>query len=151
MLMKTREKLDIKGVWAGFHKTGNGYYRNLLMEHYKDIVRFSAERLHSRLPNKVELDDLISAGIFGLMDAIEAYDPDRGVKFETYCVPRIKGSILDELRSMDWVPRLVRARGNQLGRATQILETRLGRRPYAEEIAQEMNIEMSEFQRVNKD
>ena len=99
-------------------KDSEDCYRNMLMEHYRDLVRYAAERLHSKLPDKVELDDLISAGIFGLMDAIDAYDPERGVKFETYCAPRIKGSILDELRSMDWVPRLVRARAHQLSKAT---------------------------------
>jgi RNA polymerase sigma factor for flagellar operon FliA len=149
--MKTKEKMDIQEIWAGFHKTHDDYYRNLLMEYYRDIVRYSAERLHTKLPDKVEVDDLISAGIFGLMDAIDAYDPDRGVKFETYCAPRIKGSILDELRSMDWVPRLVRARAHQLGRATQTLELSLGRKPLAEEIAKEMNVEMEEFQRLHKD
>jgi RNA polymerase sigma factor for flagellar operon FliA len=71
------------------------------MKHYMPIVKYTAERLCSKLPDKVELDDLISAGIFGLMDAIDAFDPARGVKFETYCSPRIRGSILDELRSLD--------------------------------------------------
>ena len=91
------------------------------MEHYRYLVRYTAERLHTKLPDKVEVDDLISAGNFGLMDAIDAFDPGRGVKFETYCSPRIRGSILDELRSMDWVPRLVRARAHQLTRAKQSL------------------------------
>src|SRR5210317_2166197 len=148
--MKTKEKTDIQVVWDEFHKTHDDYHRNLLMEHYRDIVRYSAERLHTKLPDKVEVDDLISAGIFGLMDAIDAYDPDRGVKFETYCAPRIKGSILDELRSMDWVPRLVRARAHQLGRATQSLELSLGRKPLAEEIAKELNVEMHELKRLRK-
>jgi len=121
------------------------------MEHYRDLVRYSAERLHSKLPDKVELDDLISAGIFGLMDAIDAYDPERGVKFETYCAPRVKGSILDELRSMDWVPRLVRARAHQLSRATNALELHLGRKPLAEEIAQELQVDMIEFNRLQRD
>jgi RNA polymerase sigma factor for flagellar operon FliA len=121
------------------------------MEYYRDIVRYTAERLHSKLPDKVELDDLISAGIFGLMDAIDAFDPSRGVKFETYCAPRIKGSILDELRSMDWVPRLVRARAHQLTRATHSLEMHLGRKPVEEEIAEELNIDMEEFDRLQRD
>ena len=90
--MKTKEKMDIQEVWEEFHKTHDDCYRNLLMEHYRDIVRYSAERLHTKLPDKVEVDDLISAGIFGLMDAIDAYDPERGVKFETYCAPRIRGA-----------------------------------------------------------
>jgi RNA polymerase sigma factor for flagellar operon FliA len=149
--MKTDHQLDINQVWEQFHKTRDDYHRNLLMEHYRDIVKYSAERLHSKLPDKVELDDLISAGIFGLMDAIDAYDPSRGVKFETYCAPRIKGSILDELRSMDWVPRLVRARAHQLARATHSLELHLGRKPVEEEIAGELNMDMEEFNRLQRD
>lgn len=121
------------------------------MENYRYLVRYVAERLHSKLPDKVELDDLISAGTFGLMDAIDAYDPSRGVKFETYCSPRIRGSILDELRSMDWVPRLVRARASQLTRATQSLETHLGRKPTAKETAEELDVDMEEFSRLKRD
>ncbi len=149
--MKTDKQTDIQEVWDRFHETHDDMYRNLLMENYRDLVRYSAERLHSKLPDKVELDDLISAGIFGLMDAIDAYDPERGVKFETYCAPRVKGSILDELRSMDWVPRLVRARAHQLSRATNALELNLGRKPLAEEIAEELQVDMIEFNRLQRD
>lgn len=149
--MKAKEKLIIEEVWEQFHKNHDEQFRNLLMEHYRDLVKYSAERLHSKLPDKVELDDLISAGIFGLMDAIDAYDPSRGVKFETYCSPRVKGSILDELRSMDWVPRLVRARAHQLSKATHSLETDFGRKPTDEEIAEELNLGMEEFKRLKKD
>ena len=149
--MKTSQQLDIGRIWEQFYKTRNDRFRNLLMEHYRHIVRYAAERLHSKLPNKVELDDLISAGIFGLMDAIDAFDPARGVKFETYCSPRIRGSILDELRSMDWVPRLVRARAHQLAKATQSLETHLGRKPTKEETAEELDMDMAEFNRLQRD
>ena len=149
--MKTGQELDISQIWEQFHKTHDDYHRNLLMENYRDLVRYAAERLHAKLPDKVELDDLISAGTFGLMDAIDAYDPERGVKFETYCAPRIKGSILDELRSMDWVPRLVRARAHQLSRAMQALEINLGRKPLEEELAKEMDLPMDEFTRLQKD
>jgi RNA polymerase sigma factor for flagellar operon FliA len=149
--VKTDQELDIHQIWDHFHQTRDDDFRNRLMEHYRDLVRYSAERLHSKLPDKVELDDLISAGIFGLMDAIDAYDPDRGVKFETYCAPRIKGSILDELRSMDWVPRLVRARAHQLARATHSLEMHLGRKPALEEIAEELNMDMEEFNKLQRD
>jgi len=149
--MKTNQQLDIDQIWEQFHKTHSEHFRNLLMEHYRHLVKYAAERLHSKLPDKVELDDLISAGIFGLMDAIDAFDPARGVKFETYCSPRIKGSILDELRSMDWVPRLVRARAHQLTKATQSLETHLGRKPTEKETAEELNIDMEEFSRLQRD
>ena len=149
--MKTEQELIINQVWEQFFKTHDEQFRNQLMEHYRNLVRYCAERLHSKLPDKVELDDLISAGIFGLMDAIDAFDPDRGVKFETYCSPRIRGSILDELRSMDWVPRLVRARAHQLARATHSLETHLGRKPTEKEIAQELNMDKDEFNRLQRD
>lgn len=149
--MKTDQELNIDQVWEQFHETHDDYYRNLLMERYRDIVRYAAERLHAKLPDKVELDDLISAGIFGLMDAIDAFDPARGVKFETYCSARIKGSILDELRSMDWVPRLVRARAHRLSKATHSLETYLGRKPTEEEVADELGLDMVEFTRLQRD
>jgi RNA polymerase sigma factor for flagellar operon FliA len=149
--VKTDQQLNIDQVWELFHKTHDDHHRNLLMEHYRDLVRYCAERLHSKLPDKVELDDLISAGIFGLVDAINAFDPTRGVKFETYCAPRIKGSILDELRSMDWVPRLVRARAHQLAKVTHSLEMHLGRKPVEEEIAEELNMDIEEFNRLQRD
>ena len=149
--MKTEQQVEIGQTWEQFHKTGSDEFRNLLIEYYRPLVRYTAERLHSKLPDKVELDDLISAGIFGLMDAIDAYDPSRGVKFETYCSPRIRGSILDELRSMDWVPRLVRARAHQLIKATQSLQTHLGRKPTEEETAEELAMDMEEFTRLLRD
>ena len=149
--MKTEQQLTIDQIWEHFHKTRDDHYRNLLMEYYRDLVKYCAERLHSKLPDKVELDDLISAGIFGLMDAIDAFDPTRGVKFETYCAPRIRGSILDELRSMDWVPRLVRARAHQLAKATHSLEMHLGRKPDEQEIAEELEMDMEEFSRLLRD
>jgi len=149
--VKTKEKMDINEIWKGFHKSKDDFHRNLLMEYYRPLVKYAAERLHSKLPDKVEVDDLMSAGIFGLMDAIDAYDPDRGVKFETYCSPRIRGSILDELRSMDWVPRLVRARASQLSKATQSLEAHLGRKPTEKELAKKLEIDKLEFNRLQRD
>jgi RNA polymerase sigma factor FliA len=149
--VKTKEQIDITQVWKQFHKTRDDASRNLLMQHYNHIVRYTAERVHSKLPDKVELDDLMSAGNFGLMDAIEAFDPSRGVKFATYCSPRIRGAILDELRSMDWVPRLVRARASQLTKATQSLETNLGRKPTEQELAAVLAIDKDEFGRLQRD
>ena len=149
--MKTEQKVNIEQVWEQFFQTRDDQSRNLLMEHYRSLVKYCAERLHTKLPDKVELDDLISAGTFGLMDAIDAFDKSRGVKFETYCSPRIRGSILDELRSMDWVPRLVRARAHQLSRATHTLETNLGRKPTEKELAQQLEMNMEDFLRLQRD
>ena len=102
--------IPIEEIWVLYREEPTLDIRNFLVEKYFDLVRFTAERMAMRLPAEVDTNDLMSAGSFGLMDAINAYDPDRNVKFETYCTQRIRGAIFDELRSMDWVPRLVRSR-----------------------------------------
>lgn len=144
-------KRDIKDVWIEYKQTRTEALRNVLMENYLHLVRYNAERIHNKLPDEVELDDLMSAGIFGLMDAIEAFDLERGVKFETYCAPRIRGAILDELRSMDWVPRLVRSRAHKLDGATKELEVALGRAPTNDELANRLGVSMPEFEKMAKD
>src|SRR4051812_2767171 len=146
-----REVKDVRQVWIDYKKSKDEALRNTLMENYLHLVRYNAERIHVKLPDEVELDDLMSAGIFGLMDAINAFDLDRGVKFETYCAPRIRGAILDELRSMDWVPRLVRSRAHKLDGASKQLEVELGRAPTNEEIAKRLKVPMPEFEKMAKD
>src|SRR6476659_2065278 len=143
---KAPQKREIKDVWIDYKKNKTEALRNILMENYLHLVRYNAERIHVKLPDEVELDDLMSAGIFGLMDAIEAFDLNRGVKFEPYCAPRTRRAILDELRSMDWVPRLVRSRHSKLDGATKQLEVELGRAPTHEEIAKRLKIPMSAFE-----
>src|SRR2546421_2427531 len=150
-MAKAAPRQDIAQVWVEYKKTKAEPLRNVLMENYLHLVRYNAERIHVKLPDEVELDDLMSAGIFGLMDAIDAFDLERGVKFETYCAPRIRGAILDELRSMDWVSRLVRSRAHKLESATKQLEVELGRSPTNEEIARRLHISMAEFDKVAKD
>jgi RNA polymerase sigma factor for flagellar operon FliA len=145
------KKREIKDVWVDYKKTRAESLRNVLMENYLHLVRYNAERIHVKLPDEVELDDLMSAGIFGLMDAIAAFDLERGVKFETYCAPRIRGAILDELRSMDWVPRLVRSRAHKLDGASKQLEVELGRAPTNDEIAKRLKVSMGEFEKMAKD
>src|ERR1700728_1765610 len=142
---------EVKHVWIDFKKSKSEKLRNMLMENYLHLVRYNAERIHVKLPDEVELDDLMSAGIFGLMDAINAFDLERGIKFETYCAPRIRGAILDELRSMDWVPRLVRSRANKLTAATRQLEAELGRTPTGEEMARRLGVASAEYERMAKD
>src|SRR6187397_2267184 len=137
--------IDIKQVWIDYKKNKTEQIRNVLMENYLHVVRYNAERVHAKLPDEVELDDLMSAGIFGLMDAIDAFDLDRGVKFETYCAPRIRGAILDELRSMDWVPRLVRSRAHKLDGAAKQLEVALGREPTIDELSEKLNLHGEEL------
>ncbi|RME36404.1 MAG: FliA/WhiG family RNA polymerase sigma factor [Planctomycetota bacterium] len=147
-MRESAKKADMTGLWRRFKRTKSRALRNRLMEAYLPLVKYNAERIRAKLPDEIDQDDLISAGVFGLMDAIEAYDLDRGVKFETYCAPRIRGAILDELRSMDWVPRLVRARAHKLARVAQELESTLGRAPYDDEIAERMNLKREEFDKL---
>ena len=142
---------DVRQIWLDFKKSKSEKLRNVLMENYLHLVRYNAERIHVKLPDEVELDDLMSAGIFGLMDAINAFDLERGVKFETYCAPRIRGAILDELRSMDWVPRLVRSRAHKLDTAAKSLEAELGRSPTNNEIAHRLKVSIPEFEKMAKD
>jgi RNA polymerase sigma factor FliA len=144
-------KRDIKEVWLDYKAKPTERLRNTIMENYLHLVRYNAERVHAKLPDEVELDDLMSAGVFGLMDAIDAFDMDRGVKFETYCAPRIRGAILDELRSMDWVPRLVRARAHKIDGATKELEVELGRTPTEDELATRIGVDKSEFDKMRRD
>ena len=141
--------LEIDEVWRRYKADPeNQDYRNRLVENYLPLVKYNGERIWARLPEGVELDDLVSAGIFGLMDAIDAFDMSRGVKFETYCVPRIRGAMLDELRTMDWVPRLVRSKASKLNEATKIMEARLGRHPTAIELASHMEIPVPELEKM---
>jgi len=137
--------------WKSFKDTHDDSSRNCLLENYLPIVKYTAERLYAKLPDEVDLDDLISTGIFGLMDALQAFDQGRGVKFETYCAARVRGAMLDELRSMDWVPRLVRSRAHKLNEALRELEAELGRRPEEKELAKKLKISMKEFHKMQRD
>ena len=156
---KSRQKMpsrittetDVGEVWVLYKKKATEQLRNHLMERYLSLVKYNAERIHAKLPDEVDIEDLMSAGIFGLMDAIDAFDLGRGVKFETYCAPRIRGAILDELRAMDWVPRLVRSRSNQVDQARKKLEMNLGRRATDEEIAKQMDVSKDEYAKIHKD
>jgi len=119
--------------------------RNELIERHYPLVRYIAERLLQTLPKSIELDDLVSAGQFGLMDAIRGFDPSRGIKFKTYCSTRIRGSILDQLRSQDWVPRLVRLKATRIDKALQRLTGEFGREPTHAELARALEMEHGEL------
>ncbi|HQZ68065.1 MAG TPA: sigma-70 family RNA polymerase sigma factor, partial [Planctomycetaceae bacterium] len=150
--MATKVSEDVSEVWIDYKKDqDNQELRNRLMERYLPLVRYNAERVWAKLPEGVDLNDLMSAGVFGLMDAIEAFDMERGVKFETYCVPRIRGAMLDELRTMDWVPRLVRSKASKVEAARKIVEARVGRPPTEVEIAEQMGLPIQEFERMKSD
>src|SRR6201995_1751828 len=143
---------DIQELWTSFKgDPNNRELRNSLVEQYLPLVKYNGERIWARLPEGVELDDLVSAGVFGLMDAIDAYDLTRGVKFETYCVPRIRGAMLDDLRTMDWVPRLVRSKASKLNEGLKTLEAKLGRSPNENELAEHMGLNLADLEKMITD
>ena len=143
--------MEMKDVWTTYQSGPDEEIRNFLIEKFLHLVRYNAERIYQRLPDEVDLEDLMSAGLFGLMDAIDAYDLERGVKFETYCAPRIRGAILDELRSMDWVPRLVRHRTSKVEAAKQQIQMEIGRKATDKEIANRLEIDKNEFVKYKRD
>ncbi len=149
--MSTKVDVDVTELWREFKEHPTTELRNQLVERYLPLVKYNAERIWQRLPEGVDLDDLISAGVFGLMDAIDAFDLSRGVKFETYCVPRIRGAMLDELRTMDWVPRLVRSKATKREEARKELEARHGRPPTDAELAEHMGLPMDEYEKMAMD
>jgi len=140
-----------RDLWLKYRRTRRKVYKNQIIEVYLPLVRNVAERMLMTLPASVELDDLISMGTFGLIEAIDRFDIDRGVLFKTYCVNRIRGAILDELRALDWVPRLVRYKSNTVDRAGGKLQSRLGRDATIFEMAEAMEITVKEYQRIEKD
>jgi RNA polymerase sigma factor for flagellar operon FliA len=143
---------EMLAIWRRYKvDPDNQEIRNRLVEQYLPLVKYNGERIWARLPEGVELDDLISAGVFGLMDAIDAFDLGRGVKFETYCVPRIRGAMLDELRTMDWVPRLVRSKASKLNEALKTLEAKLGRMPSEIELSEQLQISVAELEKMMSD
>ena len=147
----TLQETSIEEVWRTYKNTASDELRNFLIEQYLHLVKSTAERMHMRLPGEVDVEDLMSAGLFGLMDAIDAFDLERGVKFETYCTQRIRGAIFDELRAMDWVPRLVRSRTAKVERARKALEMELGRRPTDREVCEQLEVTNSEYKKLSKD
>ena len=132
--------MDLIETWSEFKLTADVRLRNDLVVHYQPLLRQISARIGSGLPGSVDREDLVSYGVFGLMDAIEKFDLDRGVKFETYAGPRIRGSIIDHLRSLDWVPRSVRSKARDLERARHDLEIELGRCPDDTELAKRLEI-----------
>jgi RNA polymerase sigma factor for flagellar operon FliA len=131
--------------WREYKDHGDLEARNRLVLHYTSLVRYVAAKVAGGLPSMVERDDLISYGTFGLLDAIEKYDLDKGVKFETYAVSRIRGSIIDELRSLDWVPRTVRAKARDVERVQAELQAELGRPAEDVEVAERLGITVPEL------
>ena len=140
-------RYTIDSAWEAWHQSQEVTAREWLVVHYASLVKFVAGRLAAGLPKTVDTGDLVSAGVFGLMNAIDKFDPSQGFKFETYAVPRIRGAILDGLRALDWVPRSVRSRSRSVQDAIAQLEHELGRTPTDEEIASELQISVEELEK----
>src|SRR5689334_4322017 len=145
--METNVKaIELRDLWRRYKSTGDDRARERLVVAYAPLVKYVAGRMGSGLPAHVEEADLISYGLIGLISAIERFDLEREIKFETYAITRIKGAIIDELRSLDWVPRSVRAKAREIERVNAKLEHRLQRAPTDEEMAEELGISVDEFQ-----
>jgi RNA polymerase sigma factor for flagellar operon FliA len=139
---------SVAEAWTDYKENGSPRSRDTLILHFSPLVKYVAGRVAVGLPANIEQADLISYGIFGLIDAIEKYDQARGIKFETYAISRIRGAIIDELRAIDWVPRSVRFKAREVEKAYQSLENKLKRPPSDAEIAEEMNITLDELNRI---
>ncbi len=144
--VKRTRKWDVSDRdWARYQKHRSPEVRQDLLNRYLPLVRNVASRMAMGFPRSVELSDLVNTGVIGLIEAFRNFDRDRGVKFETYAVPRIRGAILDELRSLDWVPRSTRAKSREIERAHNFLENKLGRPPEKNELAKHMGITVPEL------
>ena len=152
-IRQTRKLSDaeLQPIWQQYREAPTVELRNILAESFLHIVKYTSERLHTKLPDEVDINDLHQDGFQGLLDAIDSFDTDRGVKFETYCAARVRGAILDSLRANDWVPRLVRSRAHKLSEARQTLEVELGRAPTDKELCQQMGLSPEDYQRLARD
>ena len=139
---------ELAALWAEFKATASPQARERLILHYAPLVKYVASRVATGLPASVEQADLVSYGMFGLIDALEKFEPARGNKFETYAIPRIKGAIIDELRAMDWVPRSIRFKAREIEKAHSDLEAMLKRQPTEVEMAERLGISRSELHDV---
>jgi len=144
-------EMELLDVWITYKCEPTVEFRNVIMEQYLQVVRYTAERVHTKLPSEVDVDDLYSAGLFGLMQAIDAYDLTLGYKFETYCSQRIRGAIYDELRAMDWVPRLVRSRTSKVERARKSIEMTTGLKATDEQIIEQLEVDTAEYEKIDRD
>lgn len=137
---QTKEHQEIQDLWREYKETGAIELRDKLILHYAPLVKYVAGRIYIKVPPNVDHGDLVSCGVFGLIDAIEKFDLSKNIKFETYAIARVKGAIIDELRSLDWIPRSVRFKAKELEKTYMELEGRLKRTPTDEEICRELDI-----------
>jgi len=142
------EKYTEEELWVMYRDTKDVSVRDAIVEQYAPLVKYVAGKVAMNMPGNIEFDDLVGYGVFGLFDAIEKYEPDKHVKFKTYAVVRIRGSIFDELRSIDWVPRSVRQKAKEVEAATVRAESRLGRPVNKNELAVEMGVSQRDLQKT---
>ncbi len=139
---------ELAALWAEFKSSGSPAARERLILHYAPLVKYVASRVATGLPATVEQADLVSYGMFGLIDGLEKFEPARGNKFETYAIPRIKGAIIDELRAMDWVPRSVRFKAREIEKAYADVEAMVKRAPTEQEVAERLGVSVAELHEI---
>ncbi|MEO7804281.1 MAG: RNA polymerase sigma factor WhiG [Actinomycetota bacterium] len=144
----TPEQLAIDDLWRDYKATASPEARDKLIVNYAPLVKYVAGRVSTGLPANIEQSDLVSYGIFGLIDAINKFEPDRGIKFETYAINRVKGAIIDELRAIDWVPRSVRFKGREVEKTLSRLEGELRRTPSDKEVSEAMGISVKDLRHI---
>ncbi|MEK2494563.1 RNA polymerase sigma factor WhiG [Kitasatospora purpeofusca] len=143
-----RERTALEELWRAYKETADQRLREQLILHYSPLVKYVAGRVGVGLPSNVEQADFVSSGVFGLIDAIEKFDIERAIKFETYAISRIRGAIIDELRALDWIPRSVRQKAKAVERTYATLEARLRRTPTEPEVAAEMGIAIEDLHTI---
>lgn len=139
---------SLENLWREYKETDSKIAKDKLLAEYAHLVKYIVNRIAVNLPGSVDRDDLTSTGIMGLIKAVETFELERGFKFETYAGHKIRGAILDELRSLDWVPRSVRQKSKDIQRVYAKLENELGRIPYDDEVCEEMGISMKEYEEI---
>jgi len=149
--MRKIRDANYRHLWTAYAETKSPDVKSQLIEAYFPLVKYLAERMVTTLPASVEVDDLISMGTFGLIEAIDRFDLSRGIQFKTYCTARIRGAILDSLRTNDWVPRLVRLRTNLVDKTMRRLYGELGREPTDPEMADALDVSMPEYEKLRKE
>jgi len=143
--------VDLNQLWNEYKQLGSQLAKDKLLAEYTPLVKYTAQRMAVNLPKSVELGDLIGTGVLGLIKSVETFDLSLGFKFETYATHKIRGAILDDLRALDWVPRSVRQKSRKMQQTYALLEQKLGRMPYDDEVAEHLGVTMSEFEDMLSD
>lgn len=139
---------SLETLWREYKESGSKISKDKLLVEYAHLVKYISSRIALNLPKSIDSNDLVSAGIMGLIKAVETFEPERGFKFETYAGHKIRGAILDELRALDWVPRSVRQKSRDLQKVFAKLENELGRTPYDDEVCEAMGITLEEYEEI---